>query len=93
MTLLITFSQVREIMMQSGLRRREAEALLQRQLPPPVQHHLHARRLWLRQTVLDFCADLQKSGSALGEGRVRCGSPNVNPAPSDVRTLRTSLRH
>ena len=86
MTLLITFSQVRDLMMQSGLRKREAEALLQRQLPPPVQHHLHARRLWLRQAVLDFCDDMQKHGPALGEGCAGCGSPNVKPAHTDVRT-------
>ena len=86
MTLLITFSQVRDLMMQSGLRKREAEALLQRQLPPPVQHHLHARRLWLRQAVLDFCDDMQKRGPTLGEGCVGCGSPNVKPAHPDVRT-------
>lgn len=84
MTLLITFSQVRDMLMQSGLRKREAEALLQRQLPPPVQHRLHARRLWLRQTVLDFCADLQKRGPALGEGCVDGGSRMKNPA--HVRT-------
>jgi hypothetical protein len=84
MTLLITFSQVRDLMMQSGLRKREAEALLQRQLPPPVPHHLHARRLWLRQAVLDFCVELQKHGPALGEGCAGCGSPNVNPSHPDV---------
>jgi len=92
MTLLITFSQVRDLMMQAGLRKRQAEALLQRQLPPPVQHHLHARRLWLRQAVLDFCADLQKHGPALGEGCAGCGSQNVNPAHPDAQTHRTALR-
>lgn len=84
MTLLITFSQVRDLLMQAGLRKREAETLLQNQQPPPVQHRLHARRLWLRQTVLDFCAELQKRGPALGEGCAGCGSSNVNPSHPNV---------
>jgi hypothetical protein len=87
MTLLITFSQVRDILMQNGLRKREAEALLQQQQPPPVSHHLHTQRRWMRQQVLDFCAELQKRGPALGEGCVGGGSQTVNhPRPSDVRT-------
>ena len=86
MTLLISFSQTLEIMQQSGLRYREARRLLERQLPPPVPHHLHSRRLWLRQSVLDFCAEVQKHGPALGEGCAGCGSQSVNPAPSNVQS-------
>lgn len=85
MTLLISFSETLEIMQQSGLRYREARRLLAQQLPPPVSHAMHSRRRWLRQTVLDFCADLQKRGPALGEGCVGCGShATVNPAAPDV---------
>lgn len=85
MTILITYSQARDLMMQSGLRYRDARALLERNQPPPVAHHLHARRLWLRQSVLDFCAELQKHGPALGEGCAGCGSQTVKPAHSNVQ--------
>jgi len=61
-------------MMQSGLRKREAEALLQRQMPPPVPHGLHSRRRWSRQVVLDFCQQVQQRGIALGEGCAGSGS-------------------
>ena len=86
MTLLISFSQTLEIMQQSGgLRYREARRLLEQQQPPPVAHAMHSRRRWMRQAVLDFCADLQKRGPALGEGCVGCGShATVNPAAPDV---------
>ena len=87
MTLLISFSQTLELMQQSGLRYREARRMLEQQQPPPVSHRLHTQRRWMRQQVLDFCAELQKRGPALGEGCVGGGSQTVNhPRPSDVRT-------
>jgi len=93
MTILITFSQALEIMQQSGMRYREARGYLELQQPPPVPHHLHSRRRWLRQTVLDFCAEVQKHGRALGEGCAGCGSQTVNPRPPHVPTRRNALRH
>jgi hypothetical protein len=92
MTLLITYSQAHDLMMQSGLRYRDARVLLAQNQPPPVPHHLHTRRLWLRQTVLDYCAAMQKHGPTLGEGCVRCGSQTVKPAHPDVQSHRTALR-
>lgn len=93
MTILISFSQALEIMQQSGLRYREARRYLERQQPPPVPHGLHSRRRWLRQTVLDFCEEVQKRGHAFGEGCVGCGSQIVNPPPANVLPLRNSRRH
>lgn len=68
-TLLISFSSVRELLMQrGGLRKREAEALLMQGQPPPVAHGLHSRRRWHSQAVLDFCDRLQKGEALSGKG-------------------------
>ena len=94
MTLLISFSQTMDILEQSGgLRYREARRMLEQNQPPPVPHAMHSRRRWLRQTVLDFCAELQKHGPTLGEGCAGCGPQNVNLRTPDVQPCRTPLRH
>lgn len=68
-TLLISFSTVRDLLMQrGGLRKREAESLLVQGQPPPIQHGLHSRRRWHSQAVLDFCEQLQKSAVLPGKG-------------------------
>lgn len=85
MTLLISFSEVRDLLMQAGLRKREAEALLARQVPPPVPHGLHSRRRWSRHVVVDFVARLQQDRDALGEGCAGGGFQTVIPPPH-VRT-------
>jgi hypothetical protein len=87
MTLLLSYSQVRDLLLTAGLRPREARDLLAQQVPPPVVHGLHAHRRWHRQVVLDFCARVQEHGRALGEGCAGSGSHNaVNPLSRDVRT-------
>jgi len=69
MTLLISFSEVRDLLMtEADLRKREAEALLQRNEPPPVPHQLHSRRRWRRDTVLDFAEKLKQGNGPLGKG-------------------------
>jgi hypothetical protein len=66
---LISFSEVRELLMrEGGLRWREAEGLMARGEPVPVKHALHSRRRWLRQGVLDYCAELKKGAAPLGKG-------------------------
>jgi len=68
-TLLITYSQVEELLITQGhLRQRQARRMIAAEAVPPVRHGLHGRRLWLRQAVLDFCADLQKGAVPLGKG-------------------------
>lgn len=69
MTLLITFSQVRDLLMtEAELRKREAETLLQNNQPAPVPHHLHSRRRWRRDEVLDFIQNLKHNSVPLGKG-------------------------
>jgi hypothetical protein len=69
MTLLISFSEVRDLLMtEADLRKREAEALLQRNEPPPVAHQLHSRRRWRRDAVLDFIEKLKHNQVPLGKG-------------------------
>ena len=78
MKLLLSYSQVFEELTACGLRYREAESVLaRRDLLPPHPHGLHSHRRWLRQTVIDFCAEVQKGGIALGEGCVRGGSQST----------------
>jgi len=69
MTLLISFSEVRDLLMtEADLRKREAEAMLKRNEPPPVAHQLHSRRRWRRDTVLDFVENLKQGNGPLGKG-------------------------
>ena len=69
MTLLLSFSEVRDLLMsEADLRKREAEALLQSNQPPPVSHQLHTRRRWRRDTVLDFVETLKQGNGPLGKG-------------------------
>lgn len=76
MTLLISFSEVRDLLMtEADLRKREAEALLQRNQPPPVPHQLHTRRRWRRDAVLDFAQKLKHGEVPLGKGASGAESP------------------
>lgn len=69
MTLLLSFSEVRDLLMtEADLRYREAEALLKANQPPPVAHQLHSRRRWRRDTVLDFVETLKQGNAPLGKG-------------------------
>jgi len=75
MRLLLSYSEVSELLLQGGeLRPREVRRLLQRGLPQPVAHGLHSRRRWARQTVLDYIAALKQNGGTLGEGCAGRGS-------------------
>lgn len=60
--LLMTYSEVRRAMMDAGIRDRQARLYLQQGIPAPHPHQLHSRRLWLRQTVENFC---QKASQGL----------------------------
>jgi hypothetical protein len=69
MTLLLSFSEVRDLLMnEADLRYREAEALLKDNQPPPVEHQLHSRRRWRRDTVLDFIEKVKQGNAPLGKG-------------------------
>lgn len=55
----ITYSEVMDMLMEEGgMRYREAQALLQRNQPPPIPHKLHSRRRWSRSQVHAFCRKL-----------------------------------
>ncbi len=68
MKLLITYTEVQDLLMQGGLRKREARRLLAENAVPPVDHGLHSRRRWARQVVLDFVNRLQHDAVPLGKG-------------------------
>lgn len=69
----ITFERARDLLMsEAGLRKREAEAYLARNLPEPEWSMMAAlritRRRWRQTVVLDFCANLKNNASPLGKG-------------------------
>lgn len=68
MKLLITYAEVENLLMQGGLRKREARRVLACNAVPPVPHGLHSRRRWSRQVVLDFVEKLQHDAVPLGKG-------------------------
>lgn len=80
MTLLLTRSQVMDLLTeQGGMRYREARALLMRL--PPHPHGLHSRHRWLQTVVLDCLADLQQGVIPLGKGAQDAVSKTVKSRP------------
>ena len=84
MKLLISFSDVRELLMQAGLRKREAETLLARNQPPPIAHTLHSRRRWQSQVVVDFAQRVRQGEIDLGKGA--CDAVANRESTPHVRT-------
>lgn len=70
---LLTFTTVRDLLQEEGgLKKREAESLLEQNQPEPEWMLMAAlritRRRWRPKTVLDFCARLQNGDAPLGKG-------------------------
>jgi hypothetical protein len=60
MSLLLSYSQVLDLLMAAGLRYREVRRLLRTQQLPPVKHGMHSQRRWSRVVVERFMVKMRE---------------------------------